>query len=66
MRDSQTYEGAFGLAVKVDSPPASVLKQVDGDVCKFFQRFGYTQNEREREQPESTDISYFSLNSRMN
>ena len=34
VRDSQTYEGAFGLAVKVDTPPASVLKQVNGDVCK--------------------------------
>eukprot|EP00111_Clytia_hemisphaerica_P006980 TCONS_00020236-protein len=35
VRDSQTYDGAFGLAVKVDSPPASVLKQVDGDVSKI-------------------------------
>ena len=35
VRDSQSYEGAFGLAVKVASPPPSVLQQVNGDISKY-------------------------------
>ena len=36
VRDSQSYEHAFGLAVKVETPPIGVLKEVGGDICKFF------------------------------
>ena len=36
MRDSQSYEGAFGLAVKVDSPPIGILQHAGQDLCKFF------------------------------
>ena len=36
VRDSQSYENAFGLAVKVETPPIGVLKEVGGDICKFF------------------------------
>jgi len=34
VRDSQSYNGAFGLAVKVAAPPDSVLQQVNGDLSK--------------------------------
>ncbi len=36
VRDSQSYEGAFGLAVKVATPPLGVLQQAGGDICKFM------------------------------
>lgn len=35
VRDSQSYEGAFGLAVKVETPPLGVLQQVGGDLSKI-------------------------------
>lgn len=34
VRDSQSYEGAFGLAVKVDSPPIGILQHAGQDFCK--------------------------------
>ena len=36
VRDSQSYEGAFGLAVKVDSPPIGILQHAGQDLCKCF------------------------------
>lgn len=36
VRDSQSYEGAFGLAVKVETPPSGVLQQVGGDLSKRY------------------------------
>ena len=35
VRDSQSFEGGFGLAVKVEIPPSNVLQQVNGDICKL-------------------------------
>jgi len=35
VRDSQSYDGAFGLAVKVETPPIGVLQQVGGDITKI-------------------------------
>ena len=35
VRDSQSYDGAFGLAVKVDAPPIGVLQQAGRDLCKY-------------------------------
>lgn len=34
VRDSQSYDGAFGLAVKVSTPPIGVIQQAGGDLCK--------------------------------
>ena len=39
VRDSTSYEGAFGLALKVDAPPQGVLRQVDGDISKWSGMF---------------------------
>ena len=35
VRDSQSYEGAFGLAVKVATPPLGVIQQAGGDLSKY-------------------------------
>eukprot|EP00794_Sanderia_malayensis_P017359 gene17359-19094_t len=35
VRDSQSYEGAFGLAVKVSTPPLGVIQQAGGDLSKI-------------------------------
>eukprot|EP00795_Rhopilema_esculentum_P013722 gene13722-4642_t len=34
VRDSQSYDGAFGLAVKVETPPIGILQQAGGDLSK--------------------------------
>ena len=34
IRDSQSFPGAFGLAVKVAVPPAHVLQGLQGDLSK--------------------------------
>jgi len=34
VRDSQSYEGAFGLAVKVDAPPIGILQHAGQDLSK--------------------------------
>ena len=34
VRDSQSYKGAFGLAVKVATPPLGVIQQAGGDISK--------------------------------
>ena len=36
IRDSQSFPGAFGLAVKVAVPPAHVLQGLQGDMSKFI------------------------------
>lgn len=36
IRDSQSFPGAFGLAVKVAVPPAHVLQGLQGDLSKFY------------------------------
>lgn len=35
IRDSQSFPGAFGLAVKVAVPPAHVLQGLQGDMSKI-------------------------------
>ena len=35
IRDSQSFPGAFGLAVKVAVPPAHVLQGLQGDMSKL-------------------------------
>ena len=35
IRDSQSFPGAFGLAVKVAVPPAHVLQGLQGDLSKL-------------------------------
>lgn len=36
IRDSQSFPGAFGLAVKVAVPPAHVLQGLQGDLSKLY------------------------------
>ena len=39
VRASQSYEGAFGLAVKVETPPEGVIQQAGGDLSMRINSF---------------------------
>lgn len=41
IRDSQSFPGAFGLAVKVAVPPAHVLQGLQGDLSKLSISLNY-------------------------
>lgn len=42
IRDSQSFPGAFGLAVKVAVPPAHVLQGLHGDLSKLNISLNYS------------------------
>lgn len=39
VRDSQTFEGGFGLAVKVETPPSCVLQQTGVGISELYYSF---------------------------